>query len=95
MSLLRLQVFGDVDVTSTEFLVSLQTINVIEEAKLIDIELLGLYIIFIGFLAAIGELLMLFCGCCVMQSITSQVFMQLMWPITLPLAKDGSRNQSQ
>jgi len=34
----------------------LQTINVIEEAKLIDIELLGLYIIFIGFLAAIGEI---------------------------------------
>lgn len=81
--------------SSTEFFVLLQTINVIEEAKLIDIELLGLYIIFIGFLAAIGEVLKIFCDFYVMPSLISQVFMQLMRPITLPLARDGSRNQSQ
>ena len=81
--------------SSTEFFVLLQTINVIEEAKLIDIELLGLYIIFIGFLAAIGEVLKIFYDFYVMPSLISQVFMQLMRPITLPLARDGSRNQSQ
>jgi len=69
---------------------------VIEEAKLIDIELLGLYIIFIGFLAAIGKVLMtMLCDFCLTPPLTRKYFMQVMRPIALPLAKDGSRNQSQ
>ena len=43
-------------VSDNNLLLSSQTIKIIEEARLIDVELLGLYAIFIGTLASLGAL---------------------------------------